>query len=265
MQIIKAAKDSFKAVKEHKLLFFILFLLQSAFIIVSSSVFISSFTAMGSNLKAFLEPIEGIAEISEEELMTADALQPIVEKYAYYRAFFQNLITFIVLMYLVYILVNGLIWYISDHIVNKKFSFLRYIACFSSLVIVFTLPFFALINISINYIFNINQIKLAVIIHSIVALLLLYFMYVSFAGINKIKKFRDVLKIIKKAQITAGEKIYIIIPALILTTGLPVLLIFIISKLLESNFYLLLFVIALLVIAINLGRIIFLALIKNLK
>lgn len=267
----KSLKESIEVIKKHKLIFLILFFTQLVFLIISSLTFVNFSVSIGENMQAFLEPLEAIANIPEEQMMNLadsevmDSLEPMFEKYGYYNQIIKNLTLFVVSMYIIYIIINGINWDMSNLMVNKKSPFLEYQVKFAILVFIFTLPIIAFINITMQYVFNIEQIQIAVPIYILVMLIALYFMYLSFASINKVKMISHYPTIIKDAFLTGVKKAHILFPVLLITTGIPALLIYIISTQLEANFLLLLSLIGLFVLLINWGRIIFLLVVKHLE
>jgi len=210
-----------------------------------------------------MEPMESIAEVSEEQLM--QSMEEMLEQYGYFQAMIDNIILFIAAIYILYIVINSVIWYLSNKIVNKKFPFLKYGRNFALLFLIFTLPIIIIINVTTQYVFNIEEIEKAIPLYIFIAMILLYFMYISFAHISDMKKISELPKLLKKVFATGTTKAYILVPTFIVTTGIPSLTLYIISLLLEANFALLLLLIAVFVILMNLGRIIILTVVKNLK
>jgi len=255
--------QSIKAIKKHKLLFLLLFLTQLFFLIISSAVFVKFSVTIGDNIRAFLEPLENISVVPEEELITAIA--PAMEKYGYYKAMLRNLTLFIVTMFALYIVINSMNWNLSNFILNEKSLFLKYQLKFGILFLTFTLPIIAIINFTTQYVFNIDQIQTAIPFYIIISLIFLYFMYISFAYMNKMKNLKQIPNIIKQSFIIGIKKAKILIPTIIITTGLPILALYAISTQLEANFLLLLFLIAVFIVLINWGRITLLLVIKNLE
>jgi len=256
-------KQSIKAIKKHKLLFLLLFLTQLFFLIISSAVFVNFSISIGENIRAFVEPLENISAVPEEELITS--LAPMMEKYGHYKTMLRNLTLFIVTMIALYIVINSINWSLSSLILNEKSLFLKYQIKFGILFLIFILPVIAIINFTAQYVFSIDQIQTAIPFYIILSLIFLYLMYISFASINKIKKLNQIPEIIKKAFLTGVKKANVLILTILITTGLPVLALYIISTQLEANFLLLLFLIAVFIILINWGRITLLLAIKNLE
>jgi hypothetical protein len=236
---------------------------QLLFLIISSFALVNFSVSIGENLKAFLEPIEMIASVPEDQLMTTIA--PVVEKYGYYQEMLRNLTLFTVAMYVFYIVINGINWDLSNLMVNKKSPFLEYQIKFAILVFIFTLPIIAIINITTYYLFSIEQLQIAIPFYGIISLISLYFMYISFASINKVKMIAHYPTIIKDAFLTGVKKAHILLPTFLLTTGLPVLFMYIISAQLEENFLILLLLIAIFIVLINWGRIVLLLVVKKIE
>ena len=256
-------KQSIKLIKKHKFIFLVLFATQLLLMIISSTVFINFSISMGEDINAFLAPMENISMESEEEILTS--LEPMMEKYSHYQAIVKNMALFIVTMFALYIVINSINWNLSNFVLNQKSFFFKYQLKFGILFLVFILPLVAVINFASGYIFSIEQIEIAIPIYLAVSLIFLYFMYISFANINKIKNLKQIPDIVKQSFIIGIKNVKILIPTLILTTGLPVLALYAISAQLEANFLLLLFLIAVFIVLINWGRITLLIVIKNLE
>lgn len=259
----KAIKQSTEVIREHKHIFLVLFATQLLFLIISSFVFVNFSMSVGENLKGLLEPIEAIANVPEEQLISS--LGPIVEKYGTYQEMLKSLTLFITAMYVIYIIVNGINWDLSNLMVNKKSPFLKYEIKFAILVFVFTLPIIAIINITSQYVFNIEQLQIAIPFYALLSFILLYFMYISFASINKVMSITHYPTIIKDAFLTGVKKAHILLPTFLITTGLPALFLYMISTQLEENFGILLLLIAIFIVLINWGRIVLLLVVKQLE
>ncbi|MBW2978200.1 hypothetical protein KY331_05110 [Candidatus Woesearchaeota archaeon] len=239
--------------------------MQSILIVISSAVFMDFAISMGEDINAFLAPMENISAEAESDEEILASLGPMMEKYSHYKSILKNVTLFVVTMFALYIVINGINWNLSNFILNQKSLFLKYQLKFGILFLIFIIPLIAIINFASKYIFSIDQIQIAIPVYLIISLIFLYFMYISFAYIHKIKELKQIPKIIKQSLFTGIKKAKILISALILTTGLPVLALYTISTQLEANFLLLLFLIAVFILLINWGRITLLLVIKNLE
>ena len=170
--MLNTLKDSFKqaviSIKKHKLLFLLLFITQLVFLVAASTILMKFSISIGDSINEFIEPLENLANVPEEEIMTA--LAPLAEKYEHYEQMLKNLTLFVVYMYVVYIAVNGFNWSLSNLIVNRKAQFIRFQIKFKILFLTFTLPIIAIINVTAKYVFSIDQIGTSVLFYFIIAI-----------------------------------------------------------------------------------------------
>lgn len=199
--ILNSFKKSFKLIKKHKSLFVVLLLLQLIFF----SVFLSiQFSYWMRIMEGSLEVIDYLsaqnldeASIEDSMLMNADILgeDPLLV-YRNAKSIVTNFIILSLLSIICFIIFEGLLWAITDNLVNKKKlkQFFIYLGKFSLLTIIYFVILYIILFLNLKTLY-VDEAAVPTILTYIVILimfLLVLFMFASYALIGKYKMWEAV-------------------------------------------------------------------------
>jgi hypothetical protein len=255
--IKEAIKDSFRYIKKSPLLFIILFFTQLIFIILMSVVFVFYATHIGEYASKIMESLQNVSEATIYQL-------PIQDITAASSQFVHSVIMFFVFSYLLYIILNGINWDISNIIVTEYDKILHHHISYALLALLFTIPSMIIINVLSKLFFSLELISAFIIVGLIVLLISVYFMYISFSLIKEYKP-KDFGKLLKRAYDIGMTQFRLMFPIyliMILAIAVPFGLIYLT---IEMNFLLLLGSIVLFILGINWSRIFFLTVMEEVK
>jgi hypothetical protein len=258
--IIKASlKNSFKNISKNKGLFAVLFITQLAFIIILSVIFTKYAVEISSHAQAVMEPLQDSALVEMD--ITALYKNP-TDIYQEYKQMLSSIFMFFLFVYLCYIVINGINWDISNMILGGKCRCMHYLGTFAILFLIFTLPAVLLINIISKIFFSIELAAAIIILGLAIFLIAIYFMYISFSLINKYK-LKDLKKLLKHTFKIGFKNVPVLVTTHIIMLTPQIILLALIYRLLEANFFLLILLIILYIKAINWARIYFLTTVKE--
>ena len=116
----RGLKNTYQAIKKHKLLFFSLIILQIILIVVTSMVTLEYQIKILDNTKGIMEPIEqgnyDSTSIQEGELFTQDTLKI----YQSYRSLTKNLLHYCLWILGIFIIFNGGLWILVHSFFERK-------------------------------------------------------------------------------------------------------------------------------------------------
>lgn len=227
--ISNSLKESYSIIKKNKKTFLLLFILQVIFISLISFINVYYQTKMLQSTQAIIEYLDelnsdeasfGLNILQQKSPLGPDPLL-ISRNFKYIIYHLKFLISYSLI---VFILLNGFIWFLTSGLVNKKSlkikvllkNFFPYLIKFSFITILFSV---------FIYLFGYSTLKSSLNPLSaqtanftpllLITLALLYFMYITFSLLNNIE-FKNILKNsvkigIKKAHILLSAYIMIII------------------------------------------------------
>jgi len=251
---INTLKQSFRLIKQNKALFTLLFFLQTGFIVLISYIFIHYYIIITDSLA-------GISQLMETIKLDTANMQQMLAINTQYNSTLKIAILAFVLAYLSYVLINGLIWDLSNKLVNKKFQFPKYEFQFALLTIIFTLPAILIFRAILKSLISLQFVEPMKIVFIAIIIITWYFMMIAFSLIQK----HDLKQILKKAFIIGCKKAKILIPAyLIIIIILSLILYLVYYAAITSSLLLIIISLILLVESIIWSRIYFLTTAKNL-
>jgi len=142
--IKKLIKKGFKNIWKHRLLFLIMFVMQIVFIGIISYVGVHYYLETMGHAGALLDQVEAL---TTEQILGMQVAEP-YEMYEHYKAMIHSVIMGIVIGYLVFLLFDGIVWNLTNMMVNKArhlkdilWYHLKYVIVFS----IFTIPLLLII------------------------------------------------------------------------------------------------------------------------
>ena len=276
--IKESLQESFSIIKKNKKTFLILLILQLIFISLISFINISYQTNM---LQSTQEIIEYLDELKFDQTSVGfDMLQkksplgsdPLLISRNFSNILY-NLKFLIFYSLLAFVLLNGLIWFLTSNLANKNPLKLKKMKIFfkSFFIYIAKFGFIALTFSFLVYLFGYSTLKsfldpLSMQNANFIPLLLitsamLYFMYITFSLLNKIE-FKNILKNLFKIGI---KKMHIILSAYLII--ILAISIFSLSSfyLMEKNLFLLLISIAFIVLILVWSRIFLILVVEKLS
>ncbi|MBW2965619.1 hypothetical protein KY342_00780 [Candidatus Woesearchaeota archaeon] len=256
--ILNSLKQSF-AIKDKKLLFLMLFLVQVGFIVLISYLFVHYYTVIMELLSSMMQAVN---EIDLENIMGISRSSVL---FTGYKQMVRTFTTAITVLYFAYALINGFVWNLSNHIVNGKEDFWKYQLQFLVLALIFLFPAYIFFRIILSSLIKLDFLYPMKLITVLIILITWYFMMIGFGLINKYK-FNQLKKHLKQTFIVGYRKAGILIPTYLII--LAVLLAFFgFIYLVQDSVYLslLVFSILLFLIALMWTRIYFLVTMKNIQ
>jgi len=175
-KIISSLKQSFQ-IKDKKLLFLLLFIIQTAFLGIIIYAFMHYFTLFLNFLNFAVQSLDNISSSSIfQQNFLLDASM---------KSASNILLKGIGVLYAAYVLLNGLNWDFTNMFVNKKLSFPFYEIHFAVLAFIFLFPAMVIIKIIVNSLIKLGLPEPMQILFYLVLIITWYFMMISFALINK--------------------------------------------------------------------------------
>jgi hypothetical protein len=256
--ILSSLKQSFQ-IKNRKLLFFILFVLQTGVVILVSWIFVHYYLIIVELLAKMLQAMESINPETMVTLQQSMALQ------LNYKNVFSLFLQGMFLMYLVYIVINGINWDLSNMFVNKKLGFPMYEIQYGILAFIFTIPAMIVFRIILKGLLNLDFFYPMKLISIGIILVTWYFMMISFALINKYE-IKQIKEHLKQTFVLGYKKAKILVPTYLIIV-LVISVFFSVVYKLQDSAYLsaIILSIILLMLAVVWCRIYFLTTMKNLS
>jgi len=222
-KILSSLKQSFQ-IKNKKLLFLLLFIIQIGFFAVIIYLFIHYYTVFIESLDSV---IQGIEQISPDSL---PGMQQTLALYANMKNTTNILFTGLLAVYLAYALVNSLNWDFTNLLLNKKLGFPKYEIHFAVLAFIFLLPAMIMTKIVISSLVKIGFPEPMQVLFYLILLITWYFMMISFALINKYD-LSQLKQHLKQTFIIGCKKAKILIPTCLIIIAVLALFIYLISLL----------------------------------
>jgi hypothetical protein len=257
-QIISSLKQSFQ-IKNKKLLFAGLFVLQALTVIFVSWIFAHYYLIIVDLLAKMMQSLEGI---NAENMVT---LQQSMVMQLNYKVLFSTFLQGMFLLYLVYIVINGINWDLSNLFVNKKLKFPIYLVQYGILAFIFTIPAIFVFRIILRSLLDLDFFYPMKLISVGIILVTWYFMMIAFALINKYE-IKQIKEHLKQTFVIGYKKAKILIPAYLIII-LIMSAFFSIVYYLQDSAYLSVMILSiiLLMLAVVWCRIYFLTTMKNLS
>jgi len=186
--ILNSLKESFELIRNKRFHFAVLFLTQFAFLAAVFATLVFAGIEFSKGMEAsneFLSSFQGLTEeASPEDIINIMEQSEAIDKaYSNITAATNKLLfVYLPILFLLYILLNGINWDIANTIVHEHSAFLKFEAMFS----ISTIFFAALALILGTILFSIGT-DVAMIVALIIFVLLVYFAYISFGLIFKYK------------------------------------------------------------------------------
>ena len=254
-QILSSLKQSF-AIKNKKLLFLILFIIQTGFIILVSYLFIHYYTIITGLLNSIMQAIN---QITPESIMGSQTSILLTG----YKSIVKNFTIALTVIYLSYAVINGFIWNLSNLIVNEKEDFWIYQLQFLILALIFLFPSYIFFRIILRSLIDIDFLYPMKIIFIVIFLITWYFMMLSFALINKYK-LNQLKEHLKQTFIIGYKKAGVLISTYLIILAVLSAFFALIYLVQDSAYLSVIFLsISLFIIALILSRIYFLITIRN--
>jgi hypothetical protein len=139
----RGLKNTYRAIKKHKLIFLLLIFLQIVFIVILSTVSYKYQIKVLEDARGIMEPIEqgnyNASSIEQGQPFSPNTL----EIYKSYQSLAKNILYLSIWFLCLFVIFNGALWILSHHILEEKIknflnAYLKIIVSF----IVFIIPFF---------------------------------------------------------------------------------------------------------------------------
>lgn len=207
-------KDSFRLLKEKFGLSVALFLTQLVYSGIFLVVFVMFFYKIMYHANFLLEALYSLTP----EQITSGTVNNSLALYAHYSGFMDNLALLVLFSYLLYVLINGINWSISNMIVNKgKFS--SYIPKYIITSLIFTIPLgFVLWEFLRAIAVTGNETALFYALAG-VFLVFWYFMMICFSIMHRYKV-KEILKLLSDGFKLGILKGYVLAPVYLLIAAL---------------------------------------------
>jgi len=263
--ILNSLKETFSIIKVNRKMFVFIFILQLIFLSLILHVNILYFPPVVDSIKEVIEYMDeqkfddttiGLEILQQKNILGPDPL--LISRN--YKNILSNMRFLTLYSMLIFIIINGSIWFLSSSLLEKKLfslkdswnSILKYILKFGLITFIFSALIYLFSNSIIKKYFIIDQsqnFNFYPIL--IISLILLYFVYISFSLLYK-THLKNILKNliiigIKKAHVILSAYIIIII-SFIVIASLSLYLI-------ERNLFLLFISLIFLILAVILSRI----------
>lgn len=260
--VLKSALlESLRQINNSRFMFIILFFTQLIFFTIMAFIFYNYSIKIMTYREAILAPLN--AGVLENVSVFATESVGIMENYS---LLIQNLLIWLVASFVVYLFVNGINWELTYGLFNRRFSYFRYLRKYITYGAICIIPGFISIVVILHLLINLLPeiaLALSIIIWAIIA----YFMYISFGLIDnnelspiEIKShFQKTVKFgIKHWKTFVLTDILVCIPISIIIT-----LIALFSETMPMP--ILIFLLLLPAVIINIGRLMFINISKNLE
>jgi len=248
--ISKSIKESFHLVSKNKKTFLLIFALQILFfflLITINSFYTAKIIDSTQNVMEYLDAVN-----FNEEKARIDVLQKknpfgedplLISKN--YNEIIKNFISLLLLTFLLFIIINGLIWYLASNIGKKSLFRLKGIAFFllkffvvSLILSVFVYLFlFNLIKVSFSSFLSTEPNNLFPLLT--LTIVAIYFIYIAIPLVNNLKNNKKEVKKFVKKIFSIGIKKFILILASYLILILIILTSYSIAYFIESNLFML--------------------------
>ena len=247
--ISNSLKESFSIIKKNKKIFLFLFILQIIFISLISFINVTYQTKMLESTQAIIEYLDELK--SDESSFGLDLIQrksPLGPDPLLISRNFDNIIYNLkfLLSYslIIFILLNGFIWFLTSSLVNKKSlkiralskNFFIYILKFSFATLIFSVLIYlfaySTLKSYLNPLLDQNANFVPLLLITCISI---YFMYITFSLLNKIE-FKNIIKNLIKIGI---KKAHVVLSAYFIIILIISILSLLLFYLIEQNLFLL--------------------------
>ncbi len=247
--ISNSLKESFSIIKKNKKIFLFLFILQIIFISLISFINVTYQTKMLESTQAIIEYLDELK--SDETSFGLDLIQrksPLGPDPLLISRNFDNIIYNLkfLLSYslIIFILLNGFIWFLTSSLVNKKSlkiralskNFFIYILKFSFATLIFSVLIYlfaySTLKSYLNPLLDQNANFVPLLLITCISI---YFMYITFSLLNKIE-FKNIIKNLIKIGI---KKAHVVLSAYFIIILIISILSLLLFYLIEQNLFLL--------------------------
>lgn len=278
----KGLKNTFNSIKEHKILFTFLVILEIIFIITSATLIVVYQMKILTNVKNIIEPLDN-ANYNETALQKGEPFtQNILQIYDSYNQLIKDMFYLFSWFYLLFFFLNGIIWiYTHQLLENKQTTNLTIKENFKEKInqigqlfskygityLILTLPLILILYFTLKSTLNFSILPetftLIAITIGVVFIILLYFMLIFFAFIN-ITSWKEFFK--TSIQISF-KKIHYTLSIILFNCLLSLIGLYLIylTTPIESLYYLSIILVLLFTIIIVIARIFWIATLQELK
>jgi len=275
--ITNSLKESFLAISKNKKIFLLIFILQILFfflILIVSSFYVSKILESTVEIMQYMDALN--LDVEKAKFDVLQQKNPLGENPLLisrnYEAMKKNLLFLLFYIFIIFTIINGLIWYFASNILekNKKLFSLKNILSYLprffivSLILSLSLFIFAynFLNISFSGFLSTQPANFIPLL--IVAIIAIYFIYIVIPLLNKFKieEFKTLVK--KTFRIGTRNFISIIVSYLIIII-LIILSLVLISYLVEINLFLLFIGLILMLLIFAWSKIYFVIVVKKLS
>ena len=270
--ILNSLKGSFSAILKNKKTFFLVFILQLLFfflVLLATAVYISNIVINSQNIleyaeKLNLNPKTASFDMLQQKSPLGDDPLLISRNY---DEIIKNFVFLLLFIFIIFSLVNGLAWYFASGISDKNLFSLKNIFYYLSKFFMISLFFIPLIYFFLYNILNVAFSKFlskepkSYIPLAIIALILIYFIYILMPILGKIK-----LKGMAKKSFSIGTKNFIpVTVSYLIIISLIALSFLLIYYLINLNLLLLLIAFVLAVFVFSWGKVYFTVVVRKLS
>ncbi|MBD3355113.1 hypothetical protein GF361_03960 [Candidatus Woesearchaeota archaeon] len=261
--ILSSLKESFKLIKKKKRYFSILLITHVIFLLVISLLLLNYSANIGEEIEKMVEPLESLSNTttvaSAESYMALEELESVETAYS---NIVNYLIVFGLLLFLSYMIINGINWNIANLIVNKSSSFKIYWLMFGISFLFFSFLGALLIGFFLRLSTYTGNNQLTAFITTIFFIVITYLAYISFGLIRKYKpkKIKEFLKHTLKIAYKKPEILFFSYMIIFLAVLLSAAIVY---RLLYALMPFLILSIIFLILAMSWGKVFFLTAVKN--
>jgi len=249
MKLIKnSLKNTLETIKRNKFKIFSIFFLQVLFLIALSITSYKTMLPAMDHAKSALDYYDTI-NITEDSGTFGYLGEDPLLVYKSYNSILYYFKIMGISFVLAFIIINSLIWALTDNLVNKKNlkQFLTYLLNFTLLTISFILIFYITIfNTLKSSLIDLQYNLLPLIGTLLVSLILFYFLFTSYSLIQK-RKIKEISKLIFKIGILKFPSIILIY---LINLAIILLFIYLIYLTIELNIFLLSIMMVLLILSL---------------
>lgn len=208
--VYRLVKDSFRKIWKHRMLFLVLFFTQLVFFGLIGYAGVHYYVETMDNAASMLEQFENL---SEEQISSMQLPEPYTF-YENYQGMIYNLLMGVVVMYLVFLIFEGINWNLTNVIVNKARhlkEMLWYQLKYAALFLIFTIPLLLIVLGLVKSISMLGSNTQFVIGTFAFGLIDAYFLSIAL-GICHKYRMRELLKILKRTFVLGYTKAGALVP-----------------------------------------------------
>lgn len=272
--VISSLKESFLLIKKNKRIFLLIFVLQILFfslVIMANAYYMPQILQSTQDVIDYAESLDinpqnvNIGILQQKNPLGDDPLR--ISRN--YDLIMKNSIILLILIFLIFVVINGLVWYFASNISEKgkrlfsSKNLLSYLLWFFVVALVLSafLYIFAysLVNIAFSSYLSVKPINFVPLL--LITAIAVYYIYISIPILDKIK-----LRSLAKSSFSTGTKNFIpIISSYLIILILIIACLFLIFYLIELNLFLLLIAVLLCIFVFAWSKIYFAVVVKKLS